>query len=624
MDGKFSKGLYDFLPSGWGRGGYVEELSKPQSATENAEEPYMNHAFIDMGDGPISELQAIGNLNPYFGNSLNGESAPVYYPSTFEEELSDSPSENSFFWQSNERTEESVLTREDFSSNQERTFFNSQPVRSPFSKPLVPDLMTELGYKGKSKAEEPDYYAISQRLKEEIQVESSESEAEEDDNAPKCVLCYARDHEAAECPTVRAFKAINTAEDSEKDVPSFEELQVPESEAIEDFYVVPLEGEENVEAHRERSIVDDIGDFRPQWESDDSSPFCSKCTVPFSFFRRRHHCRGCGKLFCKLCSDNWLILPNKFKYQNEQRTCEKCFMEQSSIDFACTYDKCGNPKGEVVILLHGEGFTRKSWGLQITELQNKYFLLIPDLPGHGSRWKEPFSFSLAKGVVTDLIEEYAKFSKVILIGYSLGGYVALSYASQHPDLVSGVIIGGAVNELSCSSYFSWMDLLTSSLSGRSLARAVKIAQWLFSAKIHPDVMDELFGRSGNFFQHWGEIKSSASQENFELYLKSYTSPVLFFVAENDSRLNGCRWPQLTKESKLEIIENGNVFMFADERTFGQVNEILEKFVQYIIHYHLHYSDDEELIEEPEEEMTEQERANPYLFTGSWLGDNSEL
>ena len=37
------------------------------------------------------------------------------------------------------------------------------------------------------------------------------------------------------------------------------------------------------------------------WVKDDHSPACQKCSEAFSFFNRRHHCRGCGALACGNC-----------------------------------------------------------------------------------------------------------------------------------------------------------------------------------------------------------------------------------------------------------------------------------------------------------------------------------
>ena len=34
----------------------------------------------------------------------------------------------------------------------------------------------------------------------------------------------------------------------------------------------------------------------PAWIPDDQSTMCMSCKTPFTFVRRRHHCRNCGKV----------------------------------------------------------------------------------------------------------------------------------------------------------------------------------------------------------------------------------------------------------------------------------------------------------------------------------------
>ena len=59
------------------------------------------------------------------------------------------------------------------------------------------------------------------------------------------------------------------------------------------------------------------------WESDHARSNCSKCLQPFTFVRRRHHCRGCGKLFCSSCSPKRHLA--RYGKSNKERTCDACF-----------------------------------------------------------------------------------------------------------------------------------------------------------------------------------------------------------------------------------------------------------------------------------------------------------
>mmetsp|Transcript_32321 Transcript_32321/g.31622 ORF Transcript_32321/g.31622 Transcript_32321/m.31622 type:complete len:111 (+) Transcript_32321:206-538(+) len=38
------------------------------------------------------------------------------------------------------------------------------------------------------------------------------------------------------------------------------------------------------------------------WVKDSKVKECSKCYKEFTFFNRRHHCRYCGRIFCKSCT----------------------------------------------------------------------------------------------------------------------------------------------------------------------------------------------------------------------------------------------------------------------------------------------------------------------------------
>lgn len=65
-----------------------------------------------------------------------------------------------------------------------------------------------------------------------------------------------------------------------------------------------------------------IGYYRPFWIPDHDAPICMLCDVKFSMFKRRHHCRGCGKVLCGECCSSRVPIPYlDFK---EARVCYLC------------------------------------------------------------------------------------------------------------------------------------------------------------------------------------------------------------------------------------------------------------------------------------------------------------
>uniref|UniRef100_A0A3P9L5Y2 Zinc finger, FYVE domain containing 9b n=1 Tax=Oryzias latipes TaxID=8090 RepID=A0A3P9L5Y2_ORYLA len=65
-----------------------------------------------------------------------------------------------------------------------------------------------------------------------------------------------------------------------------------------------------------------LGEVAPLWVPDSEAQVCMKCGTKFTFTKRRHHCRACGKVFCALCSSL------KFRLTHldgkEGRVCDSC------------------------------------------------------------------------------------------------------------------------------------------------------------------------------------------------------------------------------------------------------------------------------------------------------------
>lgn len=55
------------------------------------------------------------------------------------------------------------------------------------------------------------------------------------------------------------------------------------------------------------------------WVADKDSVLCQSCLVPFTAFRRRHHCRVCGDIFCSNCSRKRLNIG-----AGKVRACDDC------------------------------------------------------------------------------------------------------------------------------------------------------------------------------------------------------------------------------------------------------------------------------------------------------------
>lgn len=94
--------------------------------------------------------------------------------------------------------------------------------------------------------------------------------------------------------------------------------------------------------------------------------------------------------------------------------------------------------GFPVVLIHGFCETNSIWNGLSAELAKKYRVLTPDLPGFGKSKlpKEEFTIDDIGEILFNWLQEL-NISETVIIGHSLGGYVALSVAKNHPEILKG-------------------------------------------------------------------------------------------------------------------------------------------------------------------------------------------
>jgi abhydrolase domain-containing protein 14 len=99
-----------------------------------------------------------------------------------------------------------------------------------------------------------------------------------------------------------------------------------------------------------------------------------------------------------------------------------------------------------IVLLHGMKFKAETWKelgtLDVLAGAGKHAVAL-DLPGFGA---SPACESKPGRVLADFLTQM-KLAKPVFIGPSMGGRVALEFCLDHPDLVGGLVLVGAVGVL---------------------------------------------------------------------------------------------------------------------------------------------------------------------------------
>lgn len=105
--------------------------------------------------------------------------------------------------------------------------------------------------------------------------------------------------------------------------------------------------------------------------------------------------------------------------------------------------ECGELDWPTVVLLHGMKFQAETWrelGTIEALAGLRLHVLAIDLPGFG---KSP-NCACAPGDVLMRVLQNQNLDRVALIGPSMGGRIALEFASQFPQHVSALVLVGAV------------------------------------------------------------------------------------------------------------------------------------------------------------------------------------
>jgi pimeloyl-ACP methyl ester carboxylesterase len=106
------------------------------------------------------------------------------------------------------------------------------------------------------------------------------------------------------------------------------------------------------------------------------------------------------------------------------------------------YFEAGAADGTPLVLVHGLGARGEDWGAMIPPLAAQGFhVYVPDLLGYGRSPKPDvsYSISLEEQTVAQFMQA-VHVSKADVGGWSMGGWVAMKLALDHPEMVDRLIV----------------------------------------------------------------------------------------------------------------------------------------------------------------------------------------
>lgn len=194
--------------------------------------------------------------------------------------------------------------------------------------------------------------------------------------------------------------------------------------------------------------------------------------------------------------------------------------------------------GEPLLLIHGLGGSGADWAFQVAALEKNFRVIVPDLPGSGHSPAPRDNYTI-DGFAATLwaLLDHLGVESINIIGFSLGGAVALEMAALRPSRVPRL---GLINSLATYRPDHWRKWVETYVTA-TLVRlfGMRRAAWLLAARLFPEPWQREIRRHAA--ASVGAVPASSYLgAGFALArwaivdrLHALTSRVLLIAAEND-------------------------------------------------------------------------------------------
>lgn len=105
------------------------------------------------------------------------------------------------------------------------------------------------------------------------------------------------------------------------------------------------------------------------------------------------------------------------------------------------YLQWGDPDRPGLVLIHGGAAHAHWWSFIAPQLTHQYFVLAPDLSGHGDSGRRPeYTMETWADEVMAVVADAGGAGRPIVVGHSMGGHVAIVTAARYGDDLDGAVI----------------------------------------------------------------------------------------------------------------------------------------------------------------------------------------
>ncbi|GAP13317.1 predicted hydrolase [Longilinea arvoryzae] len=215
---------------------------------------------------------------------------------------------------------------------------------------------------------------------------------------------------------------------------------------------------------------------------------------------------------------------------------------------------CGDPAARPLILLHGSSSNVLMWTGDVQEYAQHFRIYAPDIPGEPGQ-SEPVRPPLAESAYSDwLLDLFQELGiqDACLAGISLGGWMALKFATAHPERVQGLALMCPAGI--CPQKMSFLvKTILYSLDGKNGRDS--ILRMVYSGVPIPDELMAYIHRISEQFSPRMEVIPLFSDAE----LGRLDMPVLLYAGEKDTLLPS----QKTAERLGRLLPHAEIHLLPD-------------------------------------------------------------
>jgi pimeloyl-ACP methyl ester carboxylesterase len=249
--------------------------------------------------------------------------------------------------------------------------------------------------------------------------------------------------------------------------------------------------------------------------------------------------------------------------------------------------------GPSVLMLHGLYVDHSTWDEFGAALGDGFHKVAPDLPGFGSSEKPPprrFSYDV-ETFAEAVVDLYAalELGPAAVIGHGLGGAVAIALAARHAELVSRLVLVGAIchpSEPDLAARIAGFPVLggfaLKQLWGRTAFRAFFRNTWLSSGADVPrnriDRYYDLFNTPAARGSALATLRSMSDTRSVVAHLTRIGTPTLVVWGRADRVRPLALGQRLSREirgARLEVLDTGHA---PQEERPGELARVIGRFL----------------------------------------------